>query len=384
MLALNKLTKFKVSKRTILVVAGVLALFIAGLRQPKNKAIKGMPQTLRLEIAVKMGTVEKAVELSGRITPKRKAEIKSLQGGIVTKLHVLEGQNVTKGGLLAEIQQEPMYAWQSASVEGRVISAKAVYLDAEDRLRRYETLFARGVISADKVSEAKREAGKAAAALKEANLQASVSSASTGHGSTLHTRLTSPMDGKVVKIRYHEGEIVISGSNFAVSAEASSATVLEVADMSDMIVRLQIPETDITYVHPGQGARVLVSATNAVYPASVYAASPSGEVDPKTSTVRYEVLVDVYGEDAKLLPGMTVAVKIPVASKHEVLYLPPEYVYEDDRGNYVLSGDDMHKVRVQAGLRTEDAIEIVSGLKVGDKVTRIRVLDPNEFDVVKL
>jgi multidrug efflux pump subunit AcrA (membrane-fusion protein) len=154
--------------------------------------------------------------------------------------------------------------------------------------------------------------------------------------------------------------------------------------MSDMIIRLQVPETDITFLRHGQGARVFVQSTHAVFPASVYAISPAGDTDPKTNTVRYEVLVDVFGEGEKLLPGMTTDVTIPVESKKNVLWVPLEYVYENNEGPYVLIGEDLKKRRVQTGLRTTDTIEIISGLTYGDKVSRIRVLDPNEFDIVKL
>lgn len=362
----------------------ILAGMLASGKKAQRPLSAAFPKSLVLSVAVRRGSVEQTVDLTGRVEPKHKAEIKSLQGGVIKKMHVIEGQDVKKGDLLAEIQQEPNYAWQSATVEGRMISAKAVYEDAKTRLERYERLFERGVISADKVSEARRELGKAEASLREARLQARTSAMSTGHGSTLHTRLVSPMSGKVVKVRYHEGEIIISGSNFAVTSESESATVLEVADMSDMIVRLQVPETDIAFLRHGQGARVSVQATHAVFPASVYAISPAGDTDPKTNTVRYEVLGDVFGEGEKLLPGMTTDVTIPVESRKDVLWLPPEYVYEDDKGAYVLVGEDMKKKRIKTGLRTMDAVEILSGLSYGDKVSRIRILDPNEFDIVKL
>jgi len=353
----------------VLTIAAVLA--IAAMLGPKKSTrniSEKLPKALRLEVTVREGGIEKSVKLTGKVVPKRKAEIKSLQGGVVKKIHVIEGQSVKKGDLLADIQQEPTYAWQSATVEGKAISARAGYLDAKTRLERYERLFERGVISADKVSEARRELGKAQAASREAQLQANVSAVSTGHGSTLHTRLVSPMDGKILKIRYHDGEIIISGSNFAVTTDSESSTVLEVADMSDMIVRLQVPETDIVGINQGQGARVVVTATGSVYPASVYAVSPAGDADPKTNTVRYEALIDIFGENSKgqtILPGMTVSVIIPIASKENVLYLPPEYVYEDKDGPYVLIGTDAKKHRIKTGMRTEDAVEITSGLQPG-------------------
>ena len=81
--------------------------------------------------------------------------------------------------------------------------------------------------------------------------------------------------------------------------------------------------------------------------------------------------------------GMTVEVVIPKRIKNNVLYLPPEYVYTDKNGEYALNADKK-KVKIKTGMKTMDAVEVLEGLREGEVVSRVRVLDPDEFDVVRL
>ena len=382
--AVELLRYFKNHKILSAFLALFLVLGLLGRGVKTEKKIGGIPSAIVLTTRVHKGTIEDVIRLNGTLEPKKQAKIKTITGGVIERIHVVEGQEIEEGELLAEIRQEYAYAWQSATVDGRVISANAVYDDAKTRYDRYTVLYERGVIASDKLEEAKRELGKARASLVEADLQKKTAKLSSGGGSTIYTKLKSPINGVVTGIRFHEGEIVISGANFAVASESSEATILEVADLSDMIVRLSVPESGIIGIKTGMGAQIKVLAAGETLPGKIYAVTPAGAVDQKTNVTRFGVLVDVFGEDqSDLLSGMTVEVVIPKRIKNNVLYLPPEYVYTDKNGEYALNADKK-KVKIKTGMKTMDAVEVLEGLREGEVVSRVRVLDPDEFDVVRL
>ncbi len=203
------------------------------------------------------------------------------------------------------------------------------------------------------------------------------------------TRILSPIDGIVTKKLVQVGELVAS-----LSAFSSGTTILRVEDRNALRVKLTINEIDTAKLKLGLKAKVSVDAipdrefqgdVKKIAPTSTAlgatnAASVIGSTD---SVVKYEVEIWLTGVDQRLRSGMSAKCTLDVASRTKTLTLPSEFVGKDAKGRFVEfppvgKGPKAEPERryVKTGLETGATIEILDGVKEGDKVQRPKFSGP--------
>ena len=199
------------------------------------------------------------------------------------------------------------------------------------------------------------------------------------------TSIVAPMSGIVINLEIEEGEIVTSGR----SAFSQSPPIMQIVDLSQMVVKTSINEVDMEKLKLGQKAEIQIRAyPDRVYNGEVREVSPSGQ--PRDNIIYFEVVIAVLGSPEELRPGMTADVDIIVLEKKDVLLLPIEAVKSErergaegrsDRRYYVMlapkgEGRDSAKngsaegtkTYVEVGEQNDMQIEILSGLSEGDQV----------------
>jgi RND family efflux transporter MFP subunit len=199
------------------------------------------------------------------------------------------------------------------------------------------------------------------------------------------TTIVAPMSGIVINLEIEEGEIVTSGR----SAFSQSPPIMEIVDLSQMVVKTSINEVDMEKLKLGQKAEIEIRAyPDRVYSGEVREVSPSGQ--PRDNIIYFEVVIAVLGSPEELRPGMTADVNIIVSEKKDVLLLPIEAVeIERERGAegrserryYVMlakngkesesaknGSSEGTKTYVEVGEQNDMQIEILSGLSEGDQV----------------
>jgi multidrug efflux pump subunit AcrA (membrane-fusion protein) len=209
------------------------------------------------------------------------------------------------------------------------------------------------------------------------------------------TRLIAPMDGVVSRRYIEEDELVTSG----VSTFSSGTPVLQIADLSVMLVQMTVNEVDVHECRPGlpveieiDGARgrVFRGLVQQVAPSSLTAASPGGGGGGAaggggtggggaSGVIRFAVKVRVDRPDPLLRPGMSARCAIVTARRQDVLRVPEacvpatgssaEITLLKDAGEGESSRFLEEKRRVTLGLRGNGYVEVRSGLKEGDRVT---------------
>jgi len=200
------------------------------------------------------------------------------------------------------------------------------------------------------------------------------------------TQIRSPLDGVVTKRLVQEGELVAS-----LSAFSSGTPILRIEDRTALRVMLTINEIDTAKLKLGMAATVSVDAfpgdafkgeVKKIAPAStaVGAATAGGMVSTDT-VVKYEVEIWLEKSDPRLRSGMSAKCTLDVAKSEKTLTLPVEYVGKDDKGRFVEfpAKDPKGKPeqrRVKTGLETGARIEILEGVKEGDKVARPKFTGP--------
>ena len=146
------------------------------------------------------------------------------------------------------------------------------------------------------------------------------------------TTVIAPMSGTVTRLNVEEGEIVTSGR----SAFSQGAAILTVANLARMVVKTRINEVDIAKIALGQKVEIRVDAyRDKIFEGRVSEIAPSafapGQVGQQgDGTITFEVMIEVIGSPAELLPGMSADVDIIVMQDDNVLQLPIDSVIDSE------------------------------------------------------
>lgn len=185
-------------------------------------------------------------------------------------------------------------------------------------------------------------------------------------------RMVSPIDGVLLD----RGDARAQSKVPALTGASSAAVV---ADVSNMVVQVQVSEVDITQVKKGQAATVDIEALHGPkFQGTVTKVSRVPGKQPPTLTEReapvtFPVEVSLSALSPDLRPGMSALVHITVGERRGVLTVPLEAVEEGDEGPTCLVVEESKQVKrkVTTGLSDDQVVEIVSGLQEGEKVTAI-------------
>jgi HlyD family secretion protein len=148
------------------------------------------------------------------------------------------------------------------------------------------------------------------------------------------TTIVAPMSGIVINLAIEEGEIVTSGR----SAFSSSPALMQIADLSQMIVKTSINEVDMEKLAVGQKVEIRTKAyPNKVYRGEVREVAPSGS--PRDNIIYFSVEISVLDSPKELRPGMTADVDIVVVERKDRLLLPIEAVKTEQASSALLTVD---------------------------------------------
>jgi len=341
----------------------ILALVVwASLRDSRPRGIKVDVQ------AAELRTVSSRVKATGEITPEKKVEISAKVVGEIIDLPVVEGQEVSAGQLLVEIERDlyegardqAQAALRQAEVSSRRIDVQLA--DARRNRHRVEQLFSDQLVSQDAMDQAQLAVDTA-----EVELQAQVhtieqfrSALKRATDDLARTTIRSPMDGVLIQLDAEQGETVVPGST-----NLPGSVIMTVADMSRLIAEVEVSEVDVVGVELGQTAEVTVDALGADEPqiGRVVEIATSGRRDPTQGTIRFRVKVALDDPDPSLRPAMTAKVDILTATSEGVLSVPIQAVVKRS------IDDDGEEVRGTAA-DSVDEVDVVYVVVDGEAIVR--------------
>ena len=374
------------------VVLGSLAGFMA-IRKGEAPL-----QSVKTAKASREKIVQK-VSANGKIRARTEVNISADVSAKITKIHVKEGQAVTKGMLLVELDRE-RYLAAVENAEASVRSAQADanlvnenVLKTKRELERSEGLMKRNLQSESEYQDAKSayQIELARYASSQDRVEQAKATLKQVRDDLSKTMIYSPMDGTVSDLRKEEGEIAI-GSQF------QGDTILVVSDLTEMEARVDVDENDIVSVKVGQEAEIEVDALlgqklkGTVYEiASSANATGEGTSEQKTE---FEVKINIIDPDAALRPGMTATADILTKTNPNALSVPIQSVAvrtvdqlrkpgesrEEAEKKYTADKDGFVEIvfciedgkavakQVKTGIQSDELIEIQDGLKEGDEV----------------
>ncbi|OGD21406.1 MAG: hypothetical protein A2Y70_07695 [Candidatus Aminicenantes bacterium RBG_13_64_14] len=300
----------------IIVVLVVVAGAILGLtvfRNGKNGELKYKTEKLA------RGDVEALVVTSGTLNPIEIVDVGAQVSGKIEKLYADFNSPVTKGQVVAELDQEPLkmkidqneanYKSRMASLERSKVSLS----QAEKGFERAKSLFAKELISIEEMeaSEAAFLGAKSDLISAEATLAQAKSTLDLSKVDLSYAVIRAPVDGIVIVRKVNVGQTL--QSSYAAPLLFQVAT-----DMTKMKVECSVDESDIGKVKEGQKVRFTVEAyQNETFNGVVQQVRFSPET--VQNVVTYTTIVNVENPEKKLLPGMTATVSIIVGEARDVL-----------------------------------------------------------------
>lgn len=367
-------------KKTIkwLIILFILVVIAAGAwwwLKPKN-------EITYLTEDVKRTNIEQTVSATGEISAAQLVDVGAQSTGQINKLYVKVGQQVQKGDLIADIDsttQKNTLSTHKAQLEtyqAKLVSAQIALKSAENKYKREQALWTENATSKEElesVQDALAAAKANIAELKSAIRQTQIS-INTAESDLGHTRIKAPMSGTVVSIVVEEGQTVNSNQ--------SAPTIVQIADLTKMLNKMQVAEGDVDKVKAGspltfttlaQPDRIRKGVLDSVDPGltTMSKGSYTRSTDTTDSAIYYYARAYVPNEDHSLYIGMTTENSIVVNSAKQVLAVPTLAVkYNHGKAVVRVLGEQNQpqEREVVIGLSDGMSTEIKSGLKEGEKV----------------
>jgi HlyD family secretion protein len=393
------------SKRVKMSVFGgvvLVAIAIGGLTAAKrgNKAVE-----VRTEQVQRRDLVS-SVTASGQVQPQLKVDLSSDITGKIVKLAVKEGQIVSKGQFLLQIdaqQAEAAVQRQDASLA----SAKAGMAQAQANLLQAQKSFERTAaikktnptLISDEQMEQLRTSVDVNKALYEASrhqVEQANALLSDARSSLGKTTIYAPMSGRVTRLNVENGETAIMGT-----LNKDAATLLTIADMSVLETKVKVDETDVARIALGDSAVIQIDAfPDTTFTGRVTKISTSAVKGATTTTtdqaVDYEVTIQLVDIPPETRPDFSATANIITDTRKQALSIPiialtvrenealtkgdtavglgkprpkKEVGKKDVEGVFVVSKDNKVTFRpVRVGIAGEKHFEVLDGLKEGDKI----------------
>jgi len=385
------------AKRRVLIAAGAVALLaVAGALVSTYRGSDQSVSGSRLRIAeVTRGTLVRDASVNGRVVAAISPTLYSTSPSIVT-LKVAAGDTVTRGQVLAELEspdltdelkrEKSSYQQLEAEVARQQILAKKQKLlaqreadtaeidrlSAQRTLERYEAVAQVGIIAKIDYQKAKdalssaeiraRHASKAAAlenedvglALKTKVNELDRQRLSMANAQRRVDELTvrAPVNGFIGTLSVQNRSVV-----------AANAALMTLVDLSRLEVELEVPETYVDDMGLGMTAEIEINGATAT--GKLSALSPEVVKNQVLARVRFDGV-----QPKGLRQSQRVSARLLIEEKPNVVMLPRGPFVESEGGRFAYVVKDGIAVRtpISVGAISISGVEILSGLKPGDKV----------------
>lgn len=343
------------AKRLAVLVIGAAVLALGACKKGASEADAASAKTAAMTIGtenitvVTVGEVMSGPMLSGALAPERDATVRAQVGGSVLQTHADQGQRVSAGQLLAQIDDSGL---QDAFLSARssVTSATNSADVAARELARSQKLLAAGAIAERDIEQARRASIAANAALADARARLA-----NARKQLSNTRIVAPISGAVSERAVSAGDVVQPGSAMFTVVDPSSMR-LEASIPADQLsaVRVGVP---VTFTVTGYPGRSLIGRVTRINPTA----------DPATRQVR--IIASIPNTSGALVGGLFASGRLASETKSG-LVAPVSAIDARSSTPAVMRirQGKVERVPVQLGLRDESAerVEIRSGVQAGD------------------
>ena len=338
----------------------------------------------------KKGSFSKKVDATGEIFATELIDVGAQVSGQIKKLYVKLGDQVKKGDMIASIDSSTQQnnidnkEAQLAIYKAQLESAKVALNISKTQFDRENALFAKNATSKQEFESAKNTYSANSAKIKELEAQIKQTNIelSTAKINLGYTKITAPRDGTVVSVQVEEGQTV--------NANQTTPTIVNIADLSHVKMKMQIAEGDITKIKVGTPVEYsilseptkkfqttvssidpgLTTLSDGSYGSSSSSKSSYSSSSSSSSAVYYYAQSIVDNKDGILRIGMTTQNELLIANVEDAIIVPSIGIKKDENGTfvYVLKDGKAVKTAVKTGIKDNLDTQIISGVNEGDEI----------------
>ena len=394
------------SKRAKWSVAGIVLLLLV-IVIGTTAAKRGNKGTeVRAELVTRRDLVA-SVTASGQVQPRTKVDLSADITGRITRLAVEEGQMVTKGQFLLQIDPEAYEAAvqrANAALASARAQASQANANHQQAVRNYERSSEIRKTNAALVSDEQMETLKTQVEVTEALANAAKHSVDQALATLRDARqnlgkttITAPMSGRITRLNVEQGETAIMGT-----LNKDAATLLTISDMSVLETKIKVAETDVARISVGDSAVIQIDAfpdttfTGRVVQISNSSVRGVGNMPTSDQAVDYEVTIQLLNSPEETRPDFSATAKVITDTRNKALSIPiialtiredsavkdaetpvglgraqpeREVGKRDVEGVFVIGADNKVSFRpVTVGIAGDKHFEVVSGLEEGEKI----------------
>lgn len=352
----------------------VIALIVAGTfvylymnSQPKDERYA--------EVVPVIDSIERSTVLTGKIEPRDEIEIKPQISGIITEIAVEAGDLVHEGDVIARIKVIPE-ASQLSSAMSRVNNARIELDNARVRYERDRDLYRKKIVARQDFEDSEKTYLRAKEELESAEDAYNIvrEGVSRHNASESNTLVRATITGLVLDVPVKVGSSVIQANTMN-----DGTTVATVADMSNLIFRGNVDETEVGHLSVGMPMNIVVGAMPEMHPVGrIEYISPKGKDNGGANTFEIKAALDI-DDPTGLRAGYSANANVILAKADSVVTIPEGaitfvgdstfvYVMTDsvpvpayERRAIVTGLSDGIKIEVKEGINTADRLR-------GDKI----------------
>ncbi|HEX6630362.1 MAG TPA: efflux RND transporter periplasmic adaptor subunit [Gemmatimonadaceae bacterium] len=396
------------SKKLKWSILGIAVLGVGGLLALTAFKRDGGATEVRIE-QVEARDLVASVTASGQVQPRTKVDLSADITGKIVRLAVREGQMVTKGQFLLQIDPQQYEAALQrsqaalASAKAQEAQARANYIQAQRNYERSaEIQKANPALVAAEQVETLRTQMEVQRAMQEAaqfSVQQSEAAVRDARVAMEKTTILAPMSGRITRLNVENGETAIMGT-----LNKDAATLLTIADMSVLETKVKVDETDVSRVSVGDSAVIEIDAfpdttfTGRVVKISNSSVLAAGAAAQGDQAIDYEVTIELANAPEDTRPDFSATAKIVTDMRRQVLSVPiialtvrenepvaqgdtatmtlagrrtpsKEIGKRDVEGVFIVGADNKVTFRpVKVGIAGEKYFEVLSGLQKGERI----------------
>jgi multidrug efflux system membrane fusion protein len=306
---------------------------------------------------VERGDIAMYLNALGTVTPRRNVTVSAQVSGQLLRVDFQEGQRVTPGELLAEIDPRP-YQAALTSAEGARARDQALLANARIDLDRYQTLFAQ-----DSIARQQLDAQRSLVHQYEGVVKADEGQIATAKVNLAYTRIVAPIGGRVGLRQVDPGNNVQNGTAIVVITQLKPIDVLFTVPEDELpALRRQLQSGRTLKVDAFDRARQNQLASGTL-------GSLDNQIDTSTGTVKAKA--EFGNDDESLFPNQFVNVRLLLEVQHDALVIPASALERGTDGLfvYVVNADrTVSQRRIETGPSEGERVAVTQGLAAGELV----------------
>ncbi|MBT0824578.1 efflux RND transporter periplasmic adaptor subunit [Campylobacter lari] len=339
-----------------------------------------------LTYEVKKQDITQSIEAIGEVYAKTQVDVGAQVSGQITKLYVKLGDHVNEGDLIAQIDKDKQQndlditKAQLESAKANLESKKIALDIATKQYQREQKLYVKKATSLENLENLKNtfyalRANVADLKAQTTQLEISLKNAQKD---LAYTTITAPSKGEIINVAVEEGQTV--------NANQNTPSIVRLADLSEMEIRMQIAEADINKISVEKKVKFsILNEPDKKYEATISSIDPANTTisdatsntnlnsnsSTSASAVYYYARVFVKNNNNFLRIGMSTENEIAIKTENNTLVIPTLAIKSDTSGYYVeiLKANNISvKTPVKLGIKDSLNTQILDGINEGDLV----------------